>query len=209
MGRAQRYLPVPYFILKIFGKWDEILALPKPDSAYPYLQGIWHYIRGSAFIANGGIDSAKTELNKIKQLISVSIVDEIMVNATTGKTLLDLAATGLAGEIQYEEGDFKDASKIFREAVDKQDQLGYTEPPAWSQSMRLYLGDALIQAGKYQEAELAFLEDLEEFKENGWALFGLWKSLELQNKPDEANDAKSRFEKSWEEADIELSGVRY
>jgi len=179
-----------------------------PDSEYPYLQGIWHYTRGSAFLGKGRIDSAKAELNKIKQLIPGAILDEIMIRGDTGKTLLELAAISLEGEILFEEGDAENATKIFREAVDMQDQLTYSEPPEWSQSVRLFLGDALIQAGENNKAELIFIEDLEEFREYGWTLFGLWQSLELQNKTDEANDVKIRFEKSWRKADIELRRPR-
>jgi len=172
MGDAQHILAVPYFVLKIFGKWNEILAEPMPDSEYPYLQGIWHYTRGSAFLGKGRIDSAKAELNKIKQLIPGAILDEIMIRGDAGKTLLELAAISLEGEILFEEGDAENATKIFREAVDMQDQLTYSEPPEWSQSVRLFLGDALIQAGEYNKAELIFIEDLEEFREYGWGDFG-------------------------------------
>ena len=208
-GNLQAKLAAPYFVLKIFGKWDDILAEPMPDAEYPYLEGIWRYNRGSALITKGHIDSAKVELNKIKQLSDAPMMDTIVFKANPGKVILDLAATGLEGEILLEEGDVKGAIKVFRGAVGKQDQLKYTEPPDWSNSLRLYLGDALIQAGEYEEAERIFLEDLEEFKKNGWALFGLWKSLELQNKTDEANHAKSRFEQAWKDADIELERSRY
>ncbi len=63
------FLPIPYLVLKIFGRWNEILAEPMPDLEYPFLQGMWHYARGSAFIAKGRMDSAKAELGKIIQLI--------------------------------------------------------------------------------------------------------------------------------------------
>jgi tetratricopeptide (TPR) repeat protein len=208
MGKSQHFLTARYFILKIFGKWNAILAEPMPDPEYPYLEGIWRYTRGSAFVATGHIDSAKAELEKINQLSSATILDEILIMGNTARLLLELAEKGLEGEILYEEGDFKNAIGTFREAVSKQDQLSYSEPPGWSQSMRLYLGDALFQAGEYEEAELIFKEDLEEFKENGWALFGLWKSLQLQNKTDEAEDIKLRFEKAWSESDIELERPR-
>ena len=165
-------------------------------------------MRGSAFVAKGDIDSANVELNKIQQLSAIQVLDEMVIMTNTGKTLLDLAATGLEGEIAYKEGDFVKAIEIFREAVYKQDQLNYNEPSDWSQSMRLYLGDALFQAGQYEEAELVFKKDLEEFKETGWALFGLWKSLEFQNKTDEAEDVKQRFENAWIDADLELERAR-
>jgi hypothetical protein len=39
---------------------------------------------------------------------------------------------------------------------------------------------------------------------NGWALSGLMKTLEMQGKKKEAQDIKTRLEKSWQHADVKL-----
>jgi len=207
-GNLQAKLAAPYFVLRVFSKWDEILNEPMPNTKYPYLKGLWHYIRGGALLDGGQIDSAKFELDKIKHLCNAPMMEKIVFKANTGRDILDLAATGLEGEILFKEGNIEGALEVFRVAVAKQDQLKYTEPPDWSNSMRLYLGDALIQAGEYQEAEQILKEDLDEFANNGWALFGLWKSLDLQNKVEEAGDVMQRFQRSWKDADIVLERVR-
>ena len=90
------------------------------------------------------------------------------------------------------------------QAVRKEDALGYIEPPDWSQSMRLYLGNAYLEASRPGLAEATFRDDLERFPENGWALFGLWQSLEAQGEVEEARSARGRFEAAWQFADTML-----
>jgi TolA-binding protein len=70
--------------------------------------------------------------------------------------------------------------------------------------MRLYLGASLLRAGRPAEAETVYRDDLLEFPENGWALFGLAQSLDAQGKTREAKKVRDRFERSWKSADVTL-----
>jgi hypothetical protein len=45
--------------------------------------------------------------------------------------------------------------------------------------------------------------------ENGWSLFGLARSLELQKKSDEAAMIEARFQKVWSKADVRLPAHAY
>ena len=67
------------------------------------------------------------------------------------------------------------------------------------------LGTVLLKAGKYSEAEKTYLEDLDAFKENGWALIGLYEALQKQGKNKKAEDVKKRFDKAWQYADLKIS----
>jgi hypothetical protein len=62
-----------------------------------------------------------------------------------------------------------------------------------------------MQSGRYGEAERVYRDDLERHPENGWSLFGLARSLELQGKADEVRRVRARFEKAWVDADVKLS----
>ena len=101
-------------------------------------------------------------------------------------------------------GDYGAAVVSFREAVEVEGGLNYNEPPDWFFSVRHLLGNALIQDGKYAEAELVFLQDLKYLKNNGWALKGLEKSLEKQDKNEQAASARRAFEEAWSNADVTL-----
>ena len=88
-------------------------------------------------------------------------------------------------------------------------QNGDTEQVAGSlDAMKYYqhLGSVLLQAEKYVEAELVYRKDLELFPETGWALHGLYQSLEKQGKVAAAKEIQARFEEAWAHADVELEG---
>ena len=57
----QGFLVVPYFALVRFGRWDEILAEPKPAHESLFTRAIWHFARGSAFAAKGDRSSTPGE----------------------------------------------------------------------------------------------------------------------------------------------------
>jgi hypothetical protein len=69
---------------------------------------------------------------------------------------------------------------------------------------RLYLGAALLKAGRAREAEVVYREDLKEFRNNGWALFGLMQSLRAQRKTSEAEKVDQKFQLAWKNADVTL-----
>jgi len=62
-----------------------------------------------------------------------------------------------------------------------------------------------MDAHRYAEAEAVYRQDLARYPENGWSLYGLALSLRAQNKTAEAALVGTRFEKSWQHADVKLS----
>jgi hypothetical protein len=62
-----------------------------------------------------------------------------------------------------------------------------------------------MDAGRYADAEIVYRQDLAHYPENGWSLFGLSRSLRMQNKLADATAVDERFEKAWRHADIKLS----
>jgi len=70
--------------------------------------------------------------------------------------------------------------------------------------LRHNLGALFLNSGKYAEAEKIYLEDLQTFKENGWALKDLYHALVKQNKNAATEKVKIRLDKAWEYADAQL-----
>jgi cytochrome c-type biogenesis protein CcmH/NrfG len=68
------------------------------------------------------------------------------------------------------------------------------------------LGEVLLAAGRWDEAEAAFREDLERFPENGWALSGLARALRGQGRTVEAGSMEARFRAAWDGADAAHHG---
>jgi Flp pilus assembly protein TadD len=90
--------------------------------------------------------------------------------------VLGVAEHLLSGEILYREDKPDEAFAALREAVRREDALRYSEPPDWLIPVRHALGAALVQSGRYGEAERVYRDDLGRHPENGWSLFGLARS---------------------------------
>ena len=67
------------------------------------------------------------------------------------------------------------------------------------------IGLVYFYQGNYTEAEKIYLEDLNTWKENGWALSGLQQALLKQGKTAEAQRVKIRFDKAWKYADFNIA----
>ncbi len=205
MGRMQKRVAAPWVTLKIFGQWDELLTIESLSNSTPYLDGILSYVKGSAHIAKGSLDRAQQELSNIQRIAQSPDASVNRAGATATAELLALAAHALDGEIKLAEGDLTGAIAAFEKGVALEDTNNYTEPPDWPQSMRLYLGNALLVAGRFEEAEAVFRKDLRWHQNNGWSLFGLMKALEAQNKKNEAKVIQKQWSSVWSHADVQLT----
>ncbi len=203
---GQKRVSAPWLVLKIFGKWDELLALTPAHQGTPYLDGIWSYAIGSAHLAKGNIDAAFQELVNLKTIAEAPNADEYRVGATPASAVLRLAAFGLEGEVLMAQGDLSGAIEAFRAGVAIEDQNNYTEPPDWAQPMRHYLGAALLKSDQPEAAEVVYRRDLRWNQNNGWSLFGLHQALVAQNKQREASKVFKQWQKAWAAADVTLTG---
>jgi tetratricopeptide (TPR) repeat protein len=198
------FFALPYELHMRFGRWDALLAEPKPRECFPITTALWHFARGVALAAKNNLDEARAE-----QSAFVAAVKAVPKDAVAGKNaahdLLGVAEKMLAGEILYREGKSVEALAALREAVRREDKLRYIEPPDWIEPVRHALGAALLDAGLHTEAETVFREDLARHPENGWSLYGLARSLRMQGKGEDAAAASARFEKAWQRADVKLS----
>jgi len=202
---GQKRVAAPWLVLKIFGKWDELLSLTPSHQGTPYLDGIWSYALGSAHLAKGDIEAANLELAKLKAIAEAPNADEYRVGATPASAVLKLAAFGLEGEVLMADGDLSGAIEAFKLGVEIEDQNNYTEPPDWAQPMRHYLGAAFLQSGQSVAAEAVYRRDLRWNQNNGWSLFGLQQSLSLQGKQEETKKVLEQWQQAWVYADIELT----
>jgi tetratricopeptide (TPR) repeat protein len=198
------------FALARFGKWDEILAQPKPPEELKFTTGVWHYTRGLAALRLGRLDDADAELKQLAALAASKEMQEFGLSsfATAGQ-LLTIASNTLEGEIAGARGNAEHMIEHLEAAVKIQDELPYIEPPAWYFPVRQALGAALLEADKPAEAEAVYREDLRQYPKNGWSLFGLAQSLKAQGKDADAAEAQKQFEEAWKNADVTLTSSRY
>ncbi len=206
----QHYSLIPLWARTRFGMWDDILAAPAPPEDLRYPAGIRHYARGLALARTGRAGEARAELDALRAIAADAGLERITIwNINSAQAVLAIAVQALTGEIAATEGRIDDAVEALTEGVRLEDGLRYNEPPDWHYPVRQTLGAVLLQAGRAEEAEAVYRADLQVFPENGWALFGLAKSVEVEGKASEAADARERFASAWAHADIEISASRF
>ncbi len=188
-----------------FGEWEEILRQPQPAEYLPVTLAIWHYARASALAAQDEVVEAQAEQEAFRQAVAALPADA-MLQLNPAAQGLAIAEAALAGEIAFRQGKLDEAVMALTEAVRLEDDLRYMEPPDWLQPARHSLGAVLLSAGRVEEAERVYREDLERWPENGWALFGLAQALK-QKGSTEATEVEARFAKAWEHADIRISAT--
>ena len=209
-GLNETFRAQPIFVLTRFGKWDELLALPKPFMKAQFLTGTWHYGRSLAYLHTGKMAEAENELKKLQSL------REKLVTGQPGYSgfedaggLLSIAEELVLGEIAAKKGDYAKSLFHLDSAVRMEDSLAYNEPPSWYFPTRHILGAVLMDAGKPVEAEVIYWQDLKNNPENAYSLYGLHRALSAQGKDDLAASILARYEKMWADADVKLTSSRF
>ena len=198
----QLLVPYAHLTLATFGRWDDLLAEPMPPASLRFPTAMVAYARGVAFAAKGRMDDAAKSLDTLRAIAAG-------VTTSPQSEVLQIATNALLGEIHARRGQFAGAVNHFRTAMQIEDGLSYMEPPYWHYPIRHSLGAALLGAGRADEAELIYREDLKRFPDNGWSLHGLHQSLVVQRKTAEAATVARRLDEAWRMADVKLAGSRF
>jgi tetratricopeptide (TPR) repeat protein len=203
---AEAWLATPLEVLVRFGRWDDILAEPVHPPAEKFTHAFQRAARGIAFAAKGDPAAARREQALYLAAAQAVPADQIAAGNNTCRDVLAIVTRMLEGEILVREDNQVDAGLAeLRAAVALEDKLRYDEPPGWMIPVRHSLGAALMTHRRYPEAEQVYRADLTRLPGNGWSLFGLMESLEMQQQGTEAQVVRAQFNKVWTKADVSIS----
>lgn len=186
-----------------FGRWDDILKTAEPPTYLPVTRAMRRFARGVAYAAKADVAGAERERELFNQAVTEVPKDTPFGN-NKAEQVLAIAAKVLNGEIAYSKKSIDAAVAELGEAVKLEDQLKYNESPDWIVPARHALGAILVDAGRYAEAEKVYRDDLAVWPNNGWALYGLARTLRAAGSPAEAAAVQARFEKVWSRADVTI-----
>lgn len=195
------YMTIHMEALKRFGKWDQILALRAPAGNLVFTTAMWRAHRTVALAAKGDVARAQAEREAFVAACA-KVPEGAIAQINPAHTVLKLAGHVLDAEIAYASSDYDVAIEHLNEAIEIEDGLRYMEPPDWMLPVRQTLGAVLLDAGRPQDAERVYREDLAKWRNNGWSLLGLSRALAAQGKADEAKATKAAYERAWKEADF-------
>jgi tetratricopeptide (TPR) repeat protein len=200
----QQFWITPLLAAIRFQDWTSVMNEPEPAANWIYARALWHFGRARALTSMGKGEDAAVEIMRMEELaMREDMKTALLAGLNSAANVLMIGVHEAKGELAFMQKNFDQAIQHLQEAVARQDQLTYIEPPAWYQSMRLALGKAYQAAGRYTDAERAYREDLDEFPKNGWALFGLYTSLSAQHRLDEASQVFAEYKEAWKYADTE------
>jgi len=201
---ADAFTTVHWEAQKRFGMWEELLKVPEPAEYLPLSRAYRVYLRGIAHAALGRVDEAEKERAVFPDAVK-KVPKEFLWGSNAAADVLGVCEPYLEGEIAYRKGDLGTAIARLREAVKREDALKYDETPDVTVPSRHALGAVLLAAGRPQEAEAVYREDLVRYPENGWSLQGVARALRAQKKAKEAAGFDARFKKAWSRADVEVT----
>ena len=200
-GVADGFMAFEPEVLVRFGRWDEVLQTQEPRKDMPIARAMWRFCRAVALTA---LERNKEADKERKEFLAA--VKRVPKDATFGNNqahvLLSIASKVLDGEIAAKKGNYDRSISLLRHAAKIEDTIKYDEPPDWIQPVRHSLGAVLLKAGRAEEAEKVYREDLARFPGNGWSLYGLSTAVASQGRSDEAATIKAQLEKEWIDADV-------
>jgi len=205
---ADGFLPVTYHVMIRFGKWNDILKEPAPPEFRHISRTLHRYARGVALSALGNVDQARMELEQF-EIEAAKIPADWKVGNNDASLVIPIARCMLTGELLYREGDYDAAFAQLRQGVKFEEALNYDEPPGWMQPVRHALGALLMGAGRADEAEQVYRDDLKLNPHNGWAYLGLEHALRAQGKADEARKYADMRSKVWTRTDVNPTSSCY
>lgn len=203
----ETFLAQPIYTMVRFGDWEAVLAESKPAENALFMNGVWRYARGLAFVHTDNATAARDELTALREILDSPGIAAYPASLNGAAKLLQIAAALLAGEIAAAAGSYDAAIGLLELAVRLQDGLLYMEPPDWFMPSRHYLGAVLLEAGYPGEAETVYWADLRKNPGNGFALYGVLLAQREQGKVTVA--IEERFDQAWSDADHQLTSSRY
>jgi len=204
-----------------FADWDSAIRHPLqfgvPDSklsvwARSYRDGLFAYSTGMKAAQSGQLNEAQRQSGLLDALLWRLSKEDVDDDNKSGRDrvlkLLGTASLELRGEIDFRKGNVDEGRKLLERASNDEKEIGYTEPPQYSRPPLEVLGEALIRAGRYDEAREAYQRDLVERPHSGFALYGIATAWEKQGKQAEAAKAYREFLDAWSHADADLSQIK-
>jgi tetratricopeptide (TPR) repeat protein len=192
------------FVLLRFRMWRDAAAMPAPSSRDVFGSLLAHFARTEALLALKQLSDASRERDAFERAAK-AIPDGTVYRSNPIGAVTQLLRAVLEARLEQTEHGAAAAVGAWQRAVNAQDGLAYHEPPPFYYPIRETLGAALCAAGRPDEAERVFRDDLAKNPGNARSLFGLWHALLARGRTADAERTHRLFVNAWAHADVELS----
>lgn len=209
------YYSMKMHVLVRFGRWQNIVETDMPDdpALYCVSTAMHHYAKGVAHAALGNFSEAAHQRRQFHLSVSRIPASRKFFNNAAVNTL-SVGEKMLDGELAYHNGDHELAYQHLREAVQRDDNLEYTEPWAWMHPPRHALAALLMEQGQFTEAEELYRADLglnpelqrcAQHAGNVWALHGFVECLRRRNVTNELPEYEAQLAVALAKTDVPIT----
>ena len=122
--------------------------------------------------------------------------------------ILGAMSLDLRGNLEVARGNGTEGIGLIQQAADKEEALGYSEPPRYFRPEQESLGYAYVKLRQWDKARDAFNAALRQRPKNGHAMYGIAQSYALSGDVANATIAYREFLAAWPHADNDLPQVK-
>ncbi len=153
---------------------DDSLFTPK---AIAYKEGLRFFALGMDAAKNNRIDEAKQYADALDASLWRNSNQNNAQDVVSAKRLADLnvASLELQGNIKTAEKKYQEAISILEKAHQKEEDLGYSEPPTYARPVLISLGETYLKAGNFTKAIETYQALLKRHPHTANAYWGLYK----------------------------------
>ncbi|WP_028526029.1 tetratricopeptide repeat protein [Runella limosa] len=158
--------------------------------AIAYKQALFHFATGMDAVKKGDIATAKNHQNALDALLwrNANQSDAKDIINTRRVNDLNVASLELQGVIQSAENNYVEAIALLKKAKQKEDELGYSEPPSYARPVLISLAEAHLKAKQYSKAVEAYEELLQQHPNSANGYWGLYKVFKQKGDQTKANE---------------------
>jgi tetratricopeptide (TPR) repeat protein len=201
-----------------YGLWDEAAKDFEISKSTPatlsekYQAGVLQYLKGMSAVEKNNATEAEANAAELEKTIADLSTQKIQQASdwyfNYANRILAVHILDLRGSILSVQGKTDEAVKLLNEAIEKEKNLGYWEPPHYTRPVLESLGAAYARAGNYTKARAAFEKILKLRPASGFAYLAIAKTYEKAGDKAKAAEFYRQFLRAWANADAELPQVQ-
>jgi tetratricopeptide (TPR) repeat protein len=194
---AQVVKAAPWFVQADYGDPKAVLAKPAPDKGVDYVSAAWRYARAMAHLRAGDIAASRAEASEMTKIGESGDLSGMIKAGQPAKELIGIYGRVLDGRALMAEKKYAEAIVVLEGAEQAQEKIPYTEPPYVYFPTGRTLGAAYVAAGRYGEAEQAFLRVLIDNPNDALAYWGIAEARARSGDKAGARAARALFKNAW------------
>jgi len=203
-----------------YGFWDEAIkemnsSLPinsPPTLSEKYQVGILNYLKGMSAVEKNNADEAEKSAQELEKIIADLATQKVQQASdwyfNYANKILAVHILDLRGSILSIQGKHEEAFKLLNDAIEKEKNLGYWEPPHYTRPVLESLGQAYLRAEKYKQATEVYERILKVRPNSGFVYLAIARDFAKANDKAKASEFYKQFLKVWVNADKDLPQIQ-